>query len=168
MNPSGAWVRRYGDLAFVGLNSCKMPRTPLSASGAVSKEQLTWLAELGRDAEFRRARLRIGLVHHHLLRMPFAVGERSPWEVAMRMRNAVQVMETATEVGLDMIFHGHRHHGYMVQLPSRPMVISAPSSTLGCKSTSQIYGWRMDLASRLPFPLAHQLIEPPRYYVDEE
>lgn len=160
-NPTGAWVRRMNDVALVGLNSCKMPRTPLSASGAVSREQLSWLRELGRDSAFRDARLRLGLVHHHLLRIPFAVGKRSPIEVGMRLRNAVEVMRTCTDASLDMIFNGHRHHGYMVQLPGRPTVISAPSSTLGCKSIFKVYGWIMDLDDEHPFPLLHELFEDP-------
>lgn len=156
-NPAGAYVRRLGDVAVVGINSCKLPRTPLSASGAVSSEQLVWLRELGRDAAFADARLRIGLVHHHLLRMPFMLGKRTPFEVGMRLRNAVEVMEVCTAAHLNMIFNGHRHHGYVVQLPERPMVISAPSSTLGCKTTGQTYAWTMNLADRHPFPIIHRL-----------
>jgi hypothetical protein len=144
-------------VAVVGINSCRLPRTPLSASGAVGSEQLVWLRELGHDAAFADARLRIGLVHHHLLRMPFMVGKRTPFEVGMRLRNAVEVMEVCTAAHLDMIFNGHRHHGYVVQLPERPMVISAPSSTLGCKTTGQTYAWIMNLADRHPFPIIHRL-----------
>ena len=161
-NQAGAYVRRLGDIAVVGLNSCRMPRTPLSASGAVSREQLSWLEELGHDVAFQEARCRIGMVHHHLLRMPFAVGRRSPWEVGMRLRNATEVIQACSDVGIDFLFNGHRHHGYAVQLPGRPMVISAPSSTLGCKSlVGKVYGWRMDLADRNPFPVIHQLLDPP-------
>jgi len=160
--PSGAYVRRVGDVAVVGLNSCHMPRTPLSASGAVSHEQLTWLEQLSQDVAFQGTRLRIGLVHHHLLRMPFAVGKGSPWEMGMRLRNATHVMETCSRAGLDFLFNGHRHHGYAVQLPGRPMVISAPSSTLGCKSlVGAVYGWYMDLDAKHPFPVMHRLLAPP-------
>ena len=162
-NETGAYVHRVDDIAVVGLNSCQMPRTPLSASGAVSKQQLAWLARLGRDSGFRAARLRLGLVHHHLLRIPFSVGRRSPIEVGMRLRNATEVIRTCTDAGLDVLFNGHRHHGYVVKLPGRPMVISAPSSTLGCKSAvNQVYGWRMELDDDdTPFPILHRLLDPP-------
>ena len=36
----GAWVRRLGDIALVGLDSCTPPRTLLSASGMVTQPQL--------------------------------------------------------------------------------------------------------------------------------
>jgi 3',5'-cyclic AMP phosphodiesterase CpdA len=161
-NDNGCYVRRMDDIAVVGLNSCRMPRTPLSASGAVSKQQLAWLTRLGKDSEFRAARLRLGLVHHHLLRIPFSVGKRSPIEVGMRLRNATEVVRTCTAAGLDVLFNGHRHHGYVVKLPGRPMVISAPSSTLGCKSTvNQVYGWRMELDDDTPFPILQRLLDPP-------
>jgi 3',5'-cyclic AMP phosphodiesterase CpdA len=152
-NPTGAYVRRVDDIAVVGLDSCKMPRTPLSASGAVSREQLVWLRELGHDAAFAGARLRVGLVHHHLLRMPFQLGRRTPLEMGMRLRNAVEVMEVCTDARMDLLLNGHRHHGYVVQLPGRPMVISAPSSTAGCKTTRQTYAWLINLADRYPFPV---------------
>jgi 3',5'-cyclic-AMP phosphodiesterase len=164
-NEEGAYLRWLDDIVVVGLDSCKMPRTPLSASGAVSKKQLNWLREESKASTFRNARLRIGLVHHHLLRMPFAVGRRSPLEVGMRLRNAVDVMKACIQAGIDILFHGHRHHGYMVQLPGRPTVIAAPSSTLGCKSSDpeRVYGWRMNLADEHPFPVAHDLLTPPKH-----
>jgi 3',5'-cyclic-AMP phosphodiesterase len=151
-NPAGSYVRRIGDVAVIGLNSCQMPRTPLSASGAVSKEQLVWLRELGRDVAFADARLRIALLHHHLLRMPFMLGKRTPIEMGMRLRNATDVMQVCTEANINILFNGHRHHGYMVQLPGHPMVIAAPSSTLGCKTMGRTYAWRIDLTARHPFP----------------
>jgi 3',5'-cyclic AMP phosphodiesterase CpdA len=156
-NAAGAYVRRVGDVAVVGINSCRMPRTPLSASGAVAKEQLVWLRELGHDAAFADARLRIGLVHHHLLRMPFLLGKRTPVEMGMRLRNAVEVMEVCTSARINILLNGHRHHGYQVLLPEHPMVISAPSSTLGCKSTGQKYGWVVNLSDRNPFPVVQRL-----------
>lgn len=160
---NGAYLRHYKDLAIVGLDSCDMPRTPLSASGEVSKEQLDWLHDLARSPDFSGASLRIALVHHHLLRIPLAVGKRSPMEAGMRLRNAVEVMHSCMDSHLDMLFHGHRHHGYMVQLPGRPTVISAPSSTLGCKSTDRVYGWRMNLEEINPFPMVHDLLDPPAH-----
>ncbi len=155
LGDEGAWLRRVEDVALVGLNSCKPPRTPLSASGKVSAAQLEWLESLGAEPELRTARLRIGLVHHHLLRMPFALGKRSPIEVGMRLRNAPDVMRACTTAGLDVLMHGHRHHGYMVQLPFHPMVVSSPSSTLGCKFARRDYAWVMDLDREHPHPVMH-------------
>jgi len=90
--------------------------------------------------------------------MPFTVGTRNPIEMAMRLRNATDVMHTCTRAGMNYLFNGHRHHGYVVQLPSRPMVISAPSSTLGCKSVGRVYAWRMDLDDPHPWPVLHDLL----------
>lgn len=149
---NGAWVHPVDDVVFVGLDSCHPPLTPLSASGKVTSEQLRWLEGLGRSPSFLKARLRVGLLHHHLLRMPFALGKRSPIEMAMRLRNAPEVMESCRRAGLDLLLHGHRHHGYMVQLPGHPMVVSSPSSTLGCKFARSDYVWHVELGDRHPFP----------------
>ncbi len=151
-NASGLYNRLVGDVAAVGISSCMMPRVPLSASGEVSSDQLDWIRALGKDEAFRGARLRVALVHHHLLRMPYTLGKRSPLETGMRLRNAVETMEVLSEAGVDIVFHGHRHHGYVVKLPGRPMVISAPSSTLGCEHHGKPYFWRLDFARRQPFP----------------
>ncbi len=149
----GAYVRlMMGDVIVVGLNSCDMPRTWLSASGAVSTEQLEWLAELAREPEFQRARHRVALLHHHLLRMPFTVGKRNPIEAGMRLRNAVKTVQALTDAGIDVVFNGHRHQGYLVKLPGRPMVVSGPSSTLGCKTYGSCYGWSIDLEDDQPLP----------------
>ncbi|MCC6749996.1 MAG: metallophosphoesterase [Deltaproteobacteria bacterium] len=153
-NETGAYLRYVGDVAVVGLSSCKAPITILSASGEVTEDQLTWLRQLGTDRIFASARLRIALLHHHILRMPFELTGRQPIEMGMRLRNAAEVMRACTESGINMVFNGHRHHGYMVQLPGMPSVISSPSSTLGCKSTDMRYVWMVDLAARYPFPVA--------------
>ena len=149
----GAYMRfMMGDVIVVGLNSCSMPRTWLSASGAVSKEQLQWLAELAAEPEFQGARHRIAMLHHHLLHMPFTVGKRSPMEAGMRLRNAVQTVQALTEAGVDVVFNGHRHQGYLVKLPGRPMVVSGPSSTLGCKTYQRCYAWSINLEDDQPLP----------------
>ena len=151
-NKAGLYNRLLADLAVVGINSCLMSRVPLSASGEVSTEQLKWLRDLGKDAAFRQARLRVALVHHHLLPMPLKLGARSPLEVGMRLRNGVETLETLSEAGFDFVLHGHRHCGYVVKLPGRPMVVSAPSSTLGCEMYGKPYFWRMDFSMEQPFP----------------
>jgi len=150
-----AWLQFRGDIAFVGLDSCMPPRTQLSASGKVSEEQLRWLDRLSEDPDFRGARLRVALVHHHLLRMPFSLGKRNPIEMTMRLRNAPEVMQACRRAGIDLLFNGHRHHGYLVQLPDHPTVISSPSSTLGCKFARSDYVWLIDLAERHPYPVLH-------------
>jgi 3',5'-cyclic AMP phosphodiesterase CpdA len=159
---AGTYIRLLGDVAVVGLNSCKMPLTPLSASGAVSDQQLDWLETLGEDSDFAGCRLRLALLHHHLLHMPFTVGKRSPIEAGMRLRNAVETMQALSRAGFDMAFHGHRHHGYVVKLPGRPTVVASPSSTLGCKSADREYAWVMDLSEEAPWPRVHDLDLQPR------
>ncbi|MBK8481847.1 MAG: metallophosphoesterase [Proteobacteria bacterium] len=167
-NAAGAYVRRIGDIAIVGLNSCNPLVGPLSASGEVAREQLVWLHELGRDPAFQQERLRLCLVHHHLLRMPFELGRRAPIEVGMRLRNAPEVMQTCSDAGIDIMLNGHRHHGYMVQLPGHPMVVSSPSSTLGCKSSDRRYVWLLDLAERHPYPVMHVFSDDPTLNDDDQ
>lgn len=156
---SGAFVRRIDDMAFVGLNSCKPPRTLLSASGEVTQDQLNWLDELSHDAAFQQAKFRICLLHHHLLRMPFELGKRMPIEMGLRLRNARDVMASCANANMDLILNGHRHHGYMVQLPGHPLVISSPSSTKGCKSSQLRYVWMIDLNQNYPHPKVYRFSE---------
>ncbi|MCK5796763.1 MAG: metallophosphoesterase [Deltaproteobacteria bacterium] len=158
-DPSGAFVRTIDDLAFIGLSSCKPPRTPLSASGEVDSDQLERLEELSHDEAFMHARLRIGLVHHHLLRMPFELGKRMPVEMGLRLRNAREFMAASTKAHIDVLLNGHRHHGYMVKLPGHPLVISSPSSTLGCKSTEMRYVWLVNLDHKVPHATVHRFTE---------
>ncbi|MBW2731920.1 MAG: metallophosphoesterase [Deltaproteobacteria bacterium] len=153
---SGAYLRWVDDIAFVGLSSCKPPLTPLSASGEVSSVQLKYLRELSQDSAFKSARQRVCLMHHHVLRMPLEFGKRGPIEVGLRLRNAKEVMSACTNAQIDLILHGHRHHGYLVKLPGHPMVVSSPSSTWGCQSTELRYVWTMDLSQRVPFPEIHR------------
>jgi 3',5'-cyclic AMP phosphodiesterase CpdA len=164
----GAYVRYIDDLAFVGLSSCKEPFVALSASGEVTQPQLTWLRELAEKPEYKKARLRLGMVHHHLLRMPMELGKRSPIEVGLRLRNAVEVMKACTEAKIDILLNGHRHHGYMVQLPDHPMVVSSPSSTWGCKSSNSRYVWMMDLEPKHPHPLAYKFSDDPATPEEEQ
>jgi 3',5'-cyclic AMP phosphodiesterase CpdA len=152
---TGAWLRRIEDVVFVGLDSCNPPRTLLSASGAVTTEQLAWLQQQIEHPVYREARLRVGLVHHHLLRMPFAVGKRNPIEMTMRLRNAAEVMEACRRARVDILYNGHRHHGYLVQLPAHPTVISSPSSTRGCKFAKSDYVWLSHLGGAHPHTEMH-------------
>lgn len=152
----GAWSRTVGDVALVGLDSCTPPRTVISASGMVPKAQLRWLAGMAEDPAFRGARHRIVLLHHHLLRMPFAVGKKRDLpEMAMRLRNAPAVMEACRAAGVDLLMNGHRHRGYWVQLPNHPAVLSSPSSTLGCKFAKADYVWTLDLSADDLIPTLH-------------
>lgn len=160
-NAAGAYVRRVGDVALVGLSSCKPPLTPLSASGEVSAEQLVWLDELGNDIAFKQERLRLCMLHHHLVRMPFALHKRPAIDVGLRLRNAPQVARTCIDAGIDIMLHGHRHHGYVVHLPGHPMVVSSPSSTLGCKSSDKRYVWLIDISRRHPHAVPYVFTEEP-------
>lgn len=151
----GAWTRTVEDVAFVGLDSCTPPRTVISASGLVTQAQLRWLAKMGDQPGFRSARHRIVLLHHHVLRMPFAVGKRNLPEMAMRLRNAPAVMEACRAADVSLLMNGHRHRGYWVQLPNHPAVLSSPSSTLGCKFAKADYVWTLDLSTNDLIPTLH-------------
>lgn len=100
--------------------------------------------------------------------MPFELGRRAPIEVGMRLRNAPEVMQTCSDAGIDIMLNGHRHHGYMVQLPGHPMVVSSPSSTLGCKSSDRRYVWLLDLAERHPYPVMHVFSDDPTLNDDDQ
>jgi len=75
------------------------------------------------------------------------------------LRNASKVMRVCNDVGIDIVFNGHRHHGYMVQLPAHPTIISSPSSTMGCKSSDMRYVWHVDLAGVYPHPQVYRFTD---------
>ena len=93
--------------------------------------------------------------------MPFELGKRNPIEVGIRLRNAPEVMKVCREAGFDLLLNGHRHHGYVVHLAGHPMVVSSPSSTLGCKSTDMEYVWLIDLGDGRPDVYLHELSDLP-------
>ena len=149
LQPCGAWKRTLAeaDAIVVGLDSCsRKQRAFFRQNGAIGPEQLAWLHEVAGTREWKDARHRIVLVHHHVVQLPIGVGKRAPTEIGMRLDDGRTFADTLAEVGATLIMHGHRHvserrhpAGYDFEL------LAAPSLTLGCKSGDSPSFWRVEL-----------------------
>lgn len=117
------FVRRYGQIALVGLSSA-IPTLPFVASGRVGSKQMKAaeeaLAELGRDPTC----FRVVLIHH-----PPHVGGAQP---GRNLTDAPKFEAMIRRVGAELILHGHNHVGSLAHLdgPRGPVpVIGAPSAS---------------------------------------
>jgi len=149
----GAWKRMLpeADAIVVGLDSCsRRQRAFFRQNGAVGPEQLAWLRELGQTREWKDARHRIVVFHHHVVPLPVGVGKRAPTEIGMRLDDGKAFAEALVEAGATLVMHGHRHvserrhpAGYDFEL------LAAPSLTLGCKSGDAPSFWHVELDHRV-------------------
>ena len=153
LEPCGAWKRFLpeGDAAIAGLDSCsRRQRAFYRQNGAIGPDQLQWLRHLGTTQEWKRARHRIVLFHHHVVPLPVGVGRRAPTEIGMRLDDGRAFAEVLREIGATLVMHGHRH----VSERRHPAgsdyeLLAAPSLTLGCKSGDAPSFWRVELDHRL-------------------
>lgn len=162
LHPTGAWWKLVpeGDLAVVGLDSCARPqRRFYRHNGSVGQEQLEFLRELGKRPEFKAARHKLALLHHHVVPLPHGIGRRAPSEIGMRLDDARSAAEVFDEVGITAVLHGHRHVSEQRQPAGTNFTIFAsPSLTLGCRSGDDPSFWRIELdknvhASRVRVPV---------------
>jgi len=63
----------------------------------------------------------------------------------MRLRNAKRVFTLMQELGFHLVMNGHRHVGYRYHPARAPLFLSAPSSTIGCRSGQKPYYWRIEV-----------------------
>lgn len=142
----GLWLRELGaGVTMCGLDSCQPARTPLSASGAISRATLEALREQLRDAPAGGCRL--AMLHHHVVNPPVRAVGRAPWQLGLRLRNARVVYELLRELEFACVLNGHRHVGYRYHPSHAPLFVSAPSATLGCRSgaSQSPFYWRLEI-----------------------
>jgi Icc protein len=153
LEPCGAWKRFLGeaDAVIVGLDSCgRRQRAFFRQNGAIGPAQLEWLRGLGKTNEWRAARHRLVLFHHHVVPLPHGVGRRAPTEIGMRLDDAVAFAEALNEVGATLVMHGHRHISERRHPAGHDFeLLAAPSLTLGCKSGDAPSFWRVELDERV-------------------
>lgn len=153
LHATGAWWRVLprADTVLVGLDSCARPqRRFFRHNGSIGKDQLEWLREIGRLPEFKAARHRIALLHHHVVPLPHGVGRRAPSEIGMRLDDARSAAEVFDEVGITAVMHGHRHVSEQRQpAGSNFTILASPSLTLGCRSGDDPSFWRVELDERM-------------------
>ena len=153
LHPTGAWCKLFpqADTVIVGLDSCARPqRRFFRHNGGVGPEQLAFLRELGQGADFKAARHRLVLLHHHVVPLPHGVGRRAPSEIGMRLDDAKSAAEVFDEIGITAVLHGHRHVSEQRQpAGSNFTILASPSLTLGCRSGDDPSFWRIDLDKRM-------------------
>jgi 3',5'-cyclic-AMP phosphodiesterase len=149
----GAWKRFVPEagVAIVGLDSCSLrQRAFYRQNGAIGPEQLAWLRTVAATPEWKQARHRIVLFHHHVVPLSVGVGKRAPTEIGMRLDDGRAFAETLTEVGATLVMHGHRHVSERRHPAGSDFeLLAAPSLTLGCKSGDAPSFWRVELDHRL-------------------
>ncbi len=153
LHESGAWMKTIpeADAVFVGLDSCARPqRRFFRHNGGVGQAQLAYLRELGKRPEFRSARHRLVLLHHHVVPLPHGVGKKAPSEIGMRLDDARGAAEVFDEIGVTAVLHGHRHVSEQRQpAGSNFTILASPSLTLGCRSGDDPSFWRIELGERM-------------------
>jgi 3',5'-cyclic AMP phosphodiesterase CpdA len=167
----GAWKQALprADAVLVGLDSCaRRQRTFYRQNGSIGPEQLEWLRSLGKTREWRDARHRIVLFHHHVVPLPVGVGKRAPTEIGMRLDDGRAFAEVLAEIGATLVMHGHRHVSERRHPAGTDFeLLAAPSLTLGCKSGDAPSFWRVELDHRVhaervrvPVPAVEQENDP--------
>jgi 3',5'-cyclic AMP phosphodiesterase CpdA len=149
----GAWKRviEESGAILVGLDSCaRRQRVFFRQNGSIGAEQLAWLRALAETHQWKAARHRIVLFHHHVVPLPHGVGRRAPTEIGMRLDDGRAFAETLADVGATLVMHGHRHISERRHPAGHDFeLLAAPSLTLGCKSGDAPSFWRVELDARI-------------------
>ncbi len=145
--PTWPWTRALGEgVVMCGLDSCLPALTPLSASGAIDPAALLALREelAGLPADT----CKLAMLHHHVVNPPTRAIGIAPLQLGLRLRNARQVYDWLCSGRFAGVFNGHRHLGYRYHPSHAPLFVSAPSSTLGCRSGAAPgpFFWRVEIA----------------------
>jgi len=139
----GSYVRDLGDgVVLAAFDSCHRAALPGSASGMVHDRDLHQVA---RELDGLGLHVRIACLHHHVVNPPLRHVGFSPIQAGMRLRNAKRVFTLMQELGFHLVMNGHRHVGYRYHPAHAPLFLSAPSSTIGCRSGQKPYYWRIEV-----------------------
>jgi Icc protein len=153
LEPNGAWVKviRDANAIVLGLDTCMRPqRRFFRHNGAVGPEQLAFAHALAEREEWKAARHRIVMLHHHVVPLPHGVGRKAPSEIGMRLDDAQTAAETFDAIGATLVMHGHRHISEERQPAGVSFrLLAAPSLTLGCRSGDGPSFWRIELGERV-------------------
>jgi 3',5'-cyclic AMP phosphodiesterase CpdA len=147
------FVRRFGDIALIGLSSA-LPTAPLMASGRLGQAQLTAMGVV-LDALREENLCRVILVHH-----PPLPG-MSPWKSGLHDARATRIR--LIQHGAELVLHGHAHRDSLAPLetPNGPVFVvgvASASSAFRLAGRTARYnlftiaqtnaGWRIHMRSR--------------------
>jgi Icc protein len=153
LEPCGAWVKvvPHASTIILGIDTCARPqRRFFRHNGAVGIEQHAFARALAQRDEWKNARHRLVMLHHHVVPLPHGVGKRAPSEIGMRLDDAQAAAETFDAIGATLVMHGHRHISEERQPAGVGFrLLAAPSLTLGCRSGDGPSFWRIELGDRV-------------------
>lgn len=147
------FVRRFGDIALVGLSSA-LPTAPLMASGRLGPAQLAAMG-VALDALREENLCRVVLVHH-----PPLPG-MSPWKAGLHDARATR--SCFLRHGAELVLHGHAHRDSLSPLatPHGPVfVVGVASASATFRRAGRVArynlftieqtnaGWRIHMRSR--------------------
>lgn len=141
--PAFPFVRRFGRIALIGLNSAR-PQPPLVAAGLLGEEQLTRLGKILEDLGQEHI-VRVVLIHH-----PPLPGLAKP---AKALADAAALEQVLMRHGAELVLHGHTHLSTVVQRrgPSGGAipVVCVPSASLawphGAEPLARYHLYRFDI-----------------------
>jgi 3',5'-cyclic-AMP phosphodiesterase len=133
------------DVILVGVDSSE----PDLNDGQVGREHYGFIRNAFTSA---RDKLKIFVVHHHLISLPGTGRERNI------VYDAGDVLERLVEVGVDLVLSGHKHVPYSWRLEDMLIVNSGTASTLRvrgntrpCYNVIEVEDGRVEVFRKYPF-----------------
>ncbi len=134
------FVRRFGDIALVGLSSA-IPTMPFIAAGKIGSVQRELLAEALVRLE-REGLFRVVLIHHPPLR------GQAGWHRGLR--DAGRFSRVLKRHGAELVLHGHNHEQTVLELPT----VSGTAIVVGVPSASEAVEGRIPAARYNEYSIA--------------
>lgn len=138
-------IIEFEDAVMVGVDSSE----PDLNDGRVGREHYDFIRESFQDAGDK---LRIFVVHHHLMPIPGTGRERNI------IFDAGDILELLDEVGVDMVLSGHKHVPYSWKLENMFLVNAGTASTTRlrgntrpCYNIVEIEDGRVQVFRKYPF-----------------
>lgn len=116
------YLKRIGDVAFVGLNSIARHSrlgNPVGSNGTIDDAQVDQMKELFKLAQFAEARSKIVMLHHHFFRKKdeaqihsYSTGPgifNMIEQETLKLRGKRKLLKAFSKAGIDTVLHGHVH-----------------------------------------------------------
>jgi 3',5'-cyclic-AMP phosphodiesterase len=145
-------VLRKDDICLIAVDSSE----PDLDNGVVGRSRYSWI----RDEFALPARLRVFVLHHHLLPIPGTGRERNV------VHDAGDVLEVLSGAGCRLVLSGHKHVPHAWRIEDLFVVNAGTVSTLRlrghgrpCYNVVEIYGDRVEVHRKYPFHDRDRILE---------
>jgi predicted MPP superfamily phosphohydrolase len=159
VKPSGAQdegilldeIYKETNVAIFSIDSNAKSRSWWTAQGRIDEPEtrITEIATrykavaLGCKRNYNDA-VKIALVHHHPLPIPYANQADVRVEEHLILENSYNFLSSAVHHGINLVFHGHRHtHGtsgfIMLDQPDYPLIVSSCGSSCNLKTENSLF-----------------------------